>query len=97
VTTVGQEELGGTFTVTNVPTDAGADAALIWPTSGTWTFNDIENPGAGISRVAGGVTQNIEVNVSTTALTLTFTVDDPNARTEGFLDSPWTFNMVPQQ
>lgn len=73
---------GGTYTVSNVPTDFGD----VWA-DGTWTINSDANV---ITRVQDGVTTNIIATIGEGSLTLEFDVDDPTARPNGIAGS-WIF------
>ncbi|MEQ8473100.1 MAG: hypothetical protein RIC35_18035 [Marinoscillum sp.] len=86
----------GNYTVSGVPTDDGASD--VWGTAnGTvnWTFDGIDET-ADVGRVirADGTGTPMDVTVnsteSPTALTISFTVEDPDARVAGFYGT-WSF------
>lgn len=80
---------GGTYSTTGVP-DGFSE---IWPSSGSWTFNTNSSGSVtGIQRDgASGVA--ISTSISGTSLSATFTIPDPNGRTAGLYDAPWSFSF----
>jgi len=80
---------GGTFITTGVP-DIDSGFEDIWPESGSWTFTVSGDRVTGISRNDG---VNMTGTIGADALSLSFTVDSPTARTSGLYDAPWAFSF----
>lgn len=74
----------GTYSTT------GADAAQIWPTSGTWTFKTDD---ANTLVRDDGI--EIAISVTETTLVMKFNYSASGGRLSG-IDGDWVFNMVPQ-
>lgn len=84
---------GGSFTTTGTPTEG--DFSAVWPASGTWSFVTAGNaPDGAITGIDRGDLV-MDVNVSATSLTLSFTVPDQTARTSG-IAGEWTFSFSAQ-
>jgi hypothetical protein len=87
----------GSYTVSGVPTDDGASD--VWGENPSWTFAGTEEaPNTGtIVRTHDGVEMSAQLdNPDTpTVLTLTFSVEDPGAKTAGFYGT-WEFVLEPQ-
>lgn len=87
-------ESAGNYTTGGRPgTDEVPNVDVVWPASGTWTFADSSTAGekdpSKIVREDGVV---IDVSATSTKLTLTFTIEDPNARTMG-VTGTWVFEF----
>ena len=78
---------GGSYTTSGVP-DGFSD---VWPASGSWSF--ITNSSGSVTGIDRGDVQ-MTTSLSGTSLSATFTVPDPNAKTAGLYDAPWTFSFT---
>ena len=73
---------GGNFSTTGTP--EGAD--LVWPASGTWTFD-----GDGTTSITRSDNVTMDVSANATSMTLKFNIVDPNGRILS-LTGDWVFN-----
>ena len=81
---------GGSFTTTGTPTEG--DFSAVWPASGTWSFITAGGTADGAIQGIDRGDVEMDVNVSETSLTLSFTVPDQGARTSG-IAGEWTFTF----
>lgn len=81
--TVSGSATGGTFQTSGTPTEG--DFSSVWPASGSWDFTANAD---GIDR--GDLI--MDLSVSETSLTLSFTVAEQAARTNGIAGA-WTFTF----
>jgi len=82
----------GTYSATG-----GQSGASPWPASGTWSFN-AESPGAESFAVTRDDGLVVNVALTATDMTMTFTFDDSvneGSRVEA-VNGNWTFNLVKQ-
>jgi len=85
----------GSFTATGRPSTADVpNVDVVWPASGTWEFADSSTAGEkDISKIVRSDGVTLAVSVTSTKLSLTFTIEDTGAgRIEG-VTGTWVFEF----
>ncbi len=87
----GADEIwGGNYNASGQPS---GDGQLIWPGSGTWDFPNATS----VQQIIRSDGEEVTISsVTDTQLVLSLTVDDPNARVNGFFDLEWRFTLTKQ-
>lgn len=100
--TANSEFTGGNYTAGPIPSEE--DATLVWQSSGTWAFAENSDGSLDLGTIYRDGDTNVPVSVTVSTdedadgnvtggnLRLEFTIEDPNARTEGFYGL-WVFNF----
>jgi hypothetical protein len=93
--TANSEFTGGSYTASGLPTTEFPEANVVWPGSGTWSFTTNAEGNLNLNEVERQDGVVATINVSETSLTITFPIDDPNARVEA-VGGQWSFTFAPQ-
>ena len=83
---------GGSYTASNLPSTDFPEANVVWPASGTWSFTTDAEGNLNLDEVERQDGVVASINVSETALTITFPIEDPNARVDA-VGGQWSFSF----